>query len=56
MHGGLFEVTLLGDELIELGEQGIDIREGGGDGALFGVAWKRNLEGFNSEPEPQVGS
>ena len=36
LHGGLFEVALLGDELVELGEQGIHIRQRGGDGALFG--------------------
>ena len=37
LHGGLFEVALLGDELVELGEQRIHIRQRGGDGALFGA-------------------
>ena len=36
LHGGLFEVALLGDERVELSEQGIHIRQRGGDGALFG--------------------
>ncbi len=40
LHGGLFEVALLGDELVELGEQGIHIRQRGGDGALFGEGWQ----------------
>ncbi len=40
LHGGLFEVALLGDELVELGNQGIDIGESCGDGALFGEGWK----------------
>jgi hypothetical protein len=35
LHGGLFEVALLGDELVDLGEQGVHIREGCGDCALF---------------------
>lgn len=35
MHGGLFDVAFLGDELVQTGDQGIDIGEGGGDGALF---------------------
>ena len=43
LHGGLFEVALLGDELVHLGEQGINIRQGGGDGALLSLGRKWDL-------------
>src|SRR3989338_6641610 len=39
LHGGLFEVALLGDELVELGEQRIHIGQRGGDSALFREGW-----------------
>ena len=41
LHGGLFEVALLGDELVEYGDQGIHIRQRGGDGALFGLVGRK---------------
>ena len=44
LHGCLFEVALLGDELIQRGDQGIHIAQGGGDGALFGERWDRVLK------------
>ena len=50
LHGGLFEVALLGDELVELGEQGIHIRQRGGDGALFGEWW--NAESNIAQASP----
>ena len=36
LHGGLLEVALLGDEPVERGDERVDIRERGDDGALFG--------------------
>jgi len=39
LHGGLFEVALLGDEPGEGSEQGIHIAQRLCDGALFGEGW-----------------
>src|SRR5690606_17139933 len=41
LHRGLLDVALLGDEAVELGEQRVDVREGGGDGALLLQRWQR---------------
>ena len=38
LHGGLFEVALLGDELVQRSNQGIHIGQRRGDGSLF-VQW-----------------
>ena len=49
LHGGLFEVALLGDELVELGKQGIHIRQCNGDGALFSFGlWPRQAQPLKS--------
>ena len=42
LHGGLFEVALLGDELVQPADQGIHIAQRRGDGALFGEGWDGN--------------
>ena len=39
LHGGLFEVALLGDELVQRAEQRIHIAQRPRDGALFGETW-----------------
>jgi hypothetical protein len=39
LHGGLFEVALLGDEPVQPGEQRIHIAQRRRDGALFGDGW-----------------
>ena len=43
LHGGLFEVALLGDELVQRTDQRIHIAQRLRDGALFGerAEWKR---------------
>ena len=38
LHGGLFEVALLGDELVQRADQRIHIAQRRRDGALFGQA------------------
>ena len=40
LHGGLFEVALLGDEPIQPAQQRIHIAQRRRDGALFGVRWE----------------
>ena len=40
LHGGLFEVALLGDELVQPAEQRIHIPQRLRDGALFGEGWE----------------
>ena len=42
LHGGLFEVALLGDELVQPAQQRIHIAQRRRDGALFGERWKRH--------------
>src|SRR6185437_6552807 len=49
LQGGLLEVALLGDERVERGEQGVNVREGGGYGALFGEGWEWYLYGLYKE-------
>ena len=41
LHGGLFEVALLGDEPVQRGQQPIHIAQRLCDGALFGERWNR---------------
>lgn len=43
LHGGLFEVALLGDEPVQPAQQPIHIAQRRSDGALFGEGWKGNL-------------
>ena len=47
LHGGLFEVALLGDEPIQPAQQRIHIAQCRGDGALLCWRWKRNLYFLN---------
>ena len=42
LHGGLFEVALLGDEAVQPGQQSINIAERSCDHALFLQPRKRN--------------
>ena len=44
LHGGLFEVALLGDELVQRADQRIHIAQRPRDGALFGERRKRKLK------------
>ena len=44
LHGGLFEVALLGDELVQRAEQRIHIAQRRRDGALFGEGRQRNWQ------------
>ncbi len=44
LHGGLFEVALLGDEPVQPAQQPIHIAQRRCDGALFGERWKGDDE------------
>ena len=48
LHGGLFEVALLGDEPIQPAQQRIHIAQRRRDGALFGDGRKRNITDLTS--------
>ena len=43
LHGGLFEVALLGDEPVQRGQQSIHIAQRLCDGALFWGRWNENF-------------
>ena len=47
LHGGLFEVALLGDELVQRAEQRIHIAQRPRDGALFGRVAASATEKFS---------
>ena len=44
LHGGLFEVALLGDEPVQRPQQPIHIAQRRRDGALLGERWVRKLK------------
>jgi len=44
LHGGLFEVALLGDQLVQRAHQRIHIAQRPRDGALFWHGGKRHLQ------------
>ena len=46
LHGGLFEVALLGDEPVQPAQQRIHIAQRLRDGALFGEGWNASSENF----------
>jgi hypothetical protein len=47
LHGGLFEVALLGDEPVQRAQQRIHIAQRLRDGALFGERWKGDFQLLN---------
>ena len=48
LHGALFEVAFLGDELLQGFDEGIRIAQRLGDGFLFGWWWERNGNAMSS--------
>ena len=50
LHGGLFEVALLGDEPVQPAQQPIHIAQRRSDGALFGEGWQRKLHSAEFVP------
>lgn len=44
LHGGLFEVALLGDKPLQRPQQRIHITQRGRDEELFGEGWNQNFD------------
>ncbi len=48
LHGGLFEVALLGDEPVQPAQQPIHIAQRRCDGSLFFLGWPRKAQPLES--------
>ena len=54
LHGGLFQVVLLGDDAVQSAQQPIHIAQNIRDSALFGFGWARHSDLLQwSDPEFQ---